>query len=128
MNIPEIPDKKYFKIGEVGGFVGVESHVLRFWEREFKFIKPYRPSSGQRLYSKNDILNLLALKALLYEQGFTIDGVRKIVAKKGVDYLGNHVRGVDMFLSSRENELQYLAEVKRELGSILSFLREDGPG
>lgn len=74
---PVIPDKMYFKIGEVSEITGLESHVLRFWESEFKNIKPRRTSTGQRMYRKNDIQLILYIKHLLHNEKFTIQGARK---------------------------------------------------
>ena len=68
----ELPDKFYFKVGEVSKITGVPAYVLRFWETEFKSIRPKRTSSGQRLYRKKDIQRLLTIKHLLYEKRFTI--------------------------------------------------------
>jgi len=80
-----IPDKLYFKIGEVKIITGVETHVLRYWESEFKIIRPQRASSKQRLYRKIDVENILTIKKLLYEDGYTVPGARKLLtAKKGV--------------------------------------------
>ncbi len=79
----EIPKKKYFRIGEAGKIIGVEPHVLRYWETEFTIIKPYRPKSGQRLYRKKDVKNFLRIKLLLYDEGYTIAGARKILSRKG---------------------------------------------
>ena len=80
-----IPDKLYFKIGEVKKITGVETHVLRYWESEFKIIRPQRASSKQRLYRKVDVENILTIKKLLYEDGYTVPGARKLLtAKKGL--------------------------------------------
>ena len=80
-----IPDKLYFKIGEVKIITGVETHVLRYWESEFKIIRPQRASSKQRLYRKIDVENILTIKKLLYEDGYTVPGARKLLtAKKGL--------------------------------------------
>lgn len=76
MNL-EIPDKMYFKIGEVSELTGLEQHVLRFWESEFKNIKPKRTSTGQRMYRKADIELLLNIKRLLHNEKFTIQGAKK---------------------------------------------------
>ena len=73
----ELPDKLYFKVGEVSAIVGVPAYVLRFWEAEFKKINPKRSSSGQRLYRKSDIELILKIKHLLYEKKFTIQGARQ---------------------------------------------------
>lgn len=69
--------KLYFRIGEVAGIVGVEPHVLRYWEREFRSIRPTKSARGQRVYSRRDVENLLRVRELLYTQGFTIAGARK---------------------------------------------------
>jgi DNA-binding transcriptional MerR regulator len=71
------PKKLYYKIGEVCGIVGVEAHVLRFWETEFPILSPPKNRSGQRIYRPKDIELLLKIKRLLYEDGFTIAGARK---------------------------------------------------
>lgn len=73
----EIPDKLYFRIGEVSKIVSVPTHVLRFWETEFKKIRPKRTSTGQRLYTQRDIRMLLKVKNLLYDRRFTIEGARQ---------------------------------------------------
>jgi DNA-binding transcriptional MerR regulator len=78
----EIPDKFYFKIGEVSQITGVPSYVLRFWETEFKQIKPKRTDAGQRLYRKQDVVLVLRIKHLLYDRKFTIEGARKYLKKK----------------------------------------------
>jgi len=72
-----IPDKLYFKIGEVGQIAGVASHVLRFWESEFPRISPKRTSSGQRLYTRREVELILEIKSLLYARKFTIAGARQ---------------------------------------------------
>ena len=77
-----IPDKLYFKIGEVKKITGVEPHVLRYWESEFKIIRPQRASSKQRLYRRVDVENILRIKKLLYEDGYTVPGARKLLAEK----------------------------------------------
>jgi DNA-binding transcriptional MerR regulator len=77
-----MPSKLYFRIGEVAGLVGVEPHVLRYWEREFRAIRPTKSSKGQRVYSRRDVENLLRVRTLLYEEGFTIAGARKKLSRK----------------------------------------------
>jgi DNA-binding transcriptional MerR regulator len=75
--VTPIPDKLYFKIGEVSKIAGVPTHVLRFWETEFPRISPRRTDSGQRLYTRKDVELVLEIKALLYQRRFTIDGARQ---------------------------------------------------
>src|SRR5215471_11710137 len=71
-----IPDKLYFRIGEVSRLCGLPSYVLRFWETEFPQLKPPKSSSGQRTYRRPDVENILRIKKLLYDEGFTIAGAR----------------------------------------------------
>jgi len=75
--LPSLPDKIYFKIGEVSQIVGVEPYVLRYWETEFELLKPSKAPSRHRLYKKKDVELLLDIKRLLYSEGFTIEGARK---------------------------------------------------
>jgi DNA-binding transcriptional MerR regulator len=75
----EIPDKQYFKIGEVSALTGLEPYVLRYWETEFKSIRPVRMGSNQRLYRRRDVELILEIKRLLYQEGFTIAGAKKKV-------------------------------------------------
>lgn len=71
-----IPDKLYFRIGEVSRLCGLPSYVLRFWETEFPQLKPPKSGTGQRMYRRPDVENVLRIKKLLYEEGFTIAGAR----------------------------------------------------
>ena len=72
-----IPDKQYFKIGEVADIAGVETHVLRYWETEFKSIRPEKTRTGQRMYRRRDVETVLQIKGLLYDEGFRIDGAKR---------------------------------------------------
>jgi DNA-binding transcriptional MerR regulator len=72
-----LPSKLYFRIGEVAELVGVEPHVLRYWEREFRTIRPTKSAKGQRVYSRRDVENLMRVRELLYREGFTIAGAKK---------------------------------------------------
>lgn len=117
---PQIPDKVYFRIGEVSRLVGVDTHVLRYWETEFSLIKPFRGKSKQRLYRRQDVENLLHIKVLLHDEGYTISGARK--------YLKNALRNKTVNLEkvppakcSGDSE-QLLYTVKKELQGILSQL------
>ena len=75
----KIPDKLYFKIGEVAKMADVPTHVLRYWESEFPGISPKRANSKQRLYKRQDVELILKIKILLHEQGYTIAGARKLL-------------------------------------------------
>ena len=101
-----IPDKAYFRIGEVSRILGVEPYVVRFWESEFRSVRPERTSSAQRVYRRKDVEELLLIKKLLYEERFTIDGAKRqlIRMKKRQE------KPADLFtLDDRE----LLAEVKK---------------
>jgi len=72
-----IPDKPYFKIGEVAALAGVEPYVLRYWETEFKSIRPEKTRTNQRMYRRRDVETVLAIKRLLYDEGYRIDGAKR---------------------------------------------------
>jgi DNA-binding transcriptional MerR regulator len=72
-----IPEKLYFRIGEVARLCRLPAYVLRFWETEFPQLKPVKSSTGQRMYRRKDVENVLHIKQLLYEEGFTIAGARQ---------------------------------------------------
>jgi DNA-binding transcriptional MerR regulator len=109
MALPEIPDKLFFKISEVCEIVGVEAYVLRFWETEFPNLAPEKSKTGHRIYKRKDVENVLRVKELLYERGFTIAGARKQLAKSK---------------RSRQSERdEVLTRVRRELQDILTLLR-----
>ena len=104
----EIPDKLYFKIGEVSKISGLPSHVLRFWESEFNKIKPRRTESGQRSYTRKDIETILQIKHLLHDKKFTLEGARKYLnARTG---------------SGNLTDTEFIAELKAELKSIRDLL------
>jgi len=73
----QLPDKLYFKIGEVATIVGVEPYVLRYWESEFSGVRPSKTGSKHRLYRRRDVETLLQIKRLLHDERFTIEGARK---------------------------------------------------
>jgi DNA-binding transcriptional MerR regulator len=78
-----LPPKLYFRIGEVASLVGVEPHVLRYWEREFRSIRPTKSAKGQRVYSRRDVESLMRVRELLYAEGFTIAGAKKKLQQSG---------------------------------------------
>ena len=79
----EIPDKLYFRIGDVAKLAGIKAYVLRFWESEFRTLGPKKSGTGHRLYRRKDVEQVLEIKRLLYEQRFTIEGARKYLETKG---------------------------------------------
>ena len=102
-----IPDKLYFKIGEVSDISGLPTYVLRFWETEFTKINPKRTSSGQRLYRRNDVELILEIKHLLYDKKFTIPGAKK--------HLGSKTRGKKKPLDEIVNEIRQELKDIRDL-------------
>lgn len=79
------PDKLYYRIGEVASIVGVEPHVLRYWETEFRSIRPQKSRKGQRVYSRKDVDRLLTVKELLYDHRYTIAGAKRKLRGEGVE-------------------------------------------
>ena len=75
-SLPPIPAKRYFTIGEVSELCGVKPHVLRYWEQEFPQLKPVKRRGNRRYYQRQDVLVIRQIRALLYDQGFTIGGAR----------------------------------------------------
>ncbi|MCK5681825.1 MerR family transcriptional regulator [bacterium] len=80
-SVEKVPDKLYFRIGEVSRIVGVKPYVLRYWEKEFSAIKPEKSSSKQRLYRREDVLLFCQIRRLLHEERFTIEGCRKRISE-----------------------------------------------
>jgi DNA-binding transcriptional MerR regulator len=83
----QLPDKLFFRIGEVAQIVGVEPHVLRYWETEFRSIRPEKSRKGQRIYSRRDVETLLKVKDLLYGHRYTIAGAKRKLRGDGVEPL-----------------------------------------
>ena len=81
MTAADLPEKLYFKIGEVANIVGVKPYVLRYWESEFSVVKPTKTRTKHRLYRRRDVETLLLIKRLLHDQRFTIEGARKQLKK-----------------------------------------------
>ena len=77
-----IPDRVFYRIKEVCNLTGLKPHVLRYWEQEFKDIKPQKSSKGQRLYKRKDLETIFTIKKLLYEKRFTIDGAKKYMSSQ----------------------------------------------
>ena len=120
-DINRLPDKKYFRIGEVSALLGVDAHVLRYWEKEFKIVKPYRGKSKQRLYRRQDVATLLKIRQLLHLEGYTISGARKLLAKKSV-MAGNEIKNSETHSQSTTDSRMQL--IKSELSFILAQLNQ----
>lgn len=105
-----IPEKAYFRIGEVSKILNVEPYVIRYWESEFKTIKPVRTKTSQRLYRKKDVQELLTIRNLLYQQRFTINGAKQQLMK---------MRDLE---ESADTENEKLIYIKKELEQIRKIM------
>jgi len=112
-----IPDKLYFRIGEVARLCHLPTYVLRFWETEFPQLKPSKSSTGQRLYRKRDVENVVRIRTLLYDEGFTIPGARQ--------QLRQEARGVKaqspLPFASRA-QVEGIKQVRQGLREVLGIL------
>jgi DNA-binding transcriptional MerR regulator len=121
----DIPDKLYFRIGDVSRLAGVKAYVLRYWETEFPAIAPKKSGTGQRLYRRKDVELILDIKHLLYEKRFTIEGARKAI--------GDRVKPVPVPKRSKLTTANQatlfgvpapdLSSIRRELEAILTILK-----
>lgn len=126
-----IPDKLYFRIGEVAQLCDLPAYVLRFWETEFSQLKPHKSGTGQRLYRRRDVEMVLRIKRLLYEEGYTIPGARQVFkaeAKEGpvqpeLPLKFEIERDASPSLSAKaKRDNMVLRRVKKELREILGML------
>ena len=116
---PEIPDKLYFKIGEVSELLGVEPYVLRYWETEFAVLSPKKSGTGHRLYRRKDVELLLRIKHLLYEKKFTIEGARRFLQAESRAPKARGPKRVQQELFTADP----LPKIRRELADILAILK-----
>ena len=108
--LPAIPGKRYFAIGEVAELCGVKAHVLRYWEQEFPQLKPVKRRGNRRYYQRQDVIVIRQIRALLYEQGFTIGGAR------------NKLQGEEARSDVTQSQ-QIVRQMRIELEDILRILR-----
>jgi DNA-binding transcriptional MerR regulator len=120
-----IPDKLFFRMGEVSHLVGVEAYVLRYWESEFKELSPKKSNTGQRMFRRKDVELLLQIKHLLYERKFTIEGARKWLQEqtkpdraREIGLNSTNTGQVELFPKSNP-----LPEIRREVADILELLK-----
>jgi|SRR5215813_10612546 len=112
-----IPEKLYFRIGEVARLCRLPAYVLRFWETEFPQLKPVKSSTGQRMYRRKDVENVLRIKRLLYEEGFTIPGARQHLRAE----VKSDIKQSPLPFPARSNsELKYIRQGLRDILAMLS--------
>src|SRR6266478_5929130 len=112
-----IPEKLYFRIGEVSRLCQLPAYVLRFWESEFPQLKPVKSSTGQRMYRRRDVEGVLRIKQLLYDQGFTISGARQqLRAETKTDKTQSAIP----FPTHSAPELRHIRQGLREILNLLS--------
>ncbi|WP_321370945.1 MerR family transcriptional regulator [uncultured Desulfuromusa sp.] len=114
----QIPDKLYFKIGEVAALLQLKTHVLRYWETEFTLLQPIKSRSNQRLYRRKDVETALLIKELLYRQGFTIAGARKKLQSD---------KQLGLPLVSQQSPEDVLTEIKADLIQLRRYLLNPPP-
>ena len=118
MEDDQAPVKLFYRIGEVSHIVGVEPHVLRYWETEFRSIRPQKSRKGQRIYSRRDVEKLIKVKDLLYTHGFTIAGARKRLRESGIEPQGAE----DPAQKNLGEARRVLLDVRKELVELLTEL------
>lgn len=120
-DLPEIPAKRYFTIGEVSELCAVKPHVLRYWEQEFPQLKPVKRRGNRRYYQRQDVLMIRNIRSLLYEQGFTIGGARlQMLAEPGKTKGQEDPLVVEAIVSETTADIRQL---KQELIELLAILR-----
>ncbi|HWZ80274.1 MAG TPA: MerR family transcriptional regulator [Candidatus Sulfotelmatobacter sp.] len=115
-----IPDKLYFRIGEVAALCRLPAYVLRFWESEFPQLRPVKSSTGQRMYRKRDVESVLRIKQLLYEQGFTISGARQQLR---AETKSDKTQTAIPFPTQSAPEIQHIRQGLKEILDLLSARR-----
>ena len=128
LQLPPIPAKRYFTIGEVAELCGVKPHVLRYWEQEFTQLKPVKRRGNRRYYQHHEVLLIRRIRELLYEQGFTISGARnRLDGPDGDDFKpdaeSSSVQSPKVVTQSSDNNSFDFASIKVELLEILNLLR-----
>lgn len=129
---PEIPNKLYFRIGDVAKLAGIKPYVLRFWESEFPGLGPKKSGTGHRLYRRKDVELVLEIKRLLYDKRFTIEGARKTLEASKSSKRAAIAAKPETATRNTQGELfgggnsALLQELKRELTEILVLLSHDG--
>ena len=122
MDTEGIPNKQYFKIGEVSALTQLEAYVLRYWETEFKMIRPVRFGSNQRMYRRKDVEIIFEIKKLLYEEGFTIAGARKKMLHHSKEEKKTTPQAVEGEKTGTPGLAPLIQEIQRDLTDLARFL------
>jgi DNA-binding transcriptional MerR regulator len=122
LKIPPIPDKEYFTIGEVSQITMVQKYTLRYWENEFRLLRPLRESSGQRRYSKEEVEFIFKIKDLLYNKCYTIEGAKKYLIGDKRKKLTDLQTYLDLNLEHLPDS-KFLRNIKEELKCVLKLLK-----
>ncbi len=117
-----VPDKLFYKIGEVGKITGVEPYVLRYWETEFHFLRPRKNKAGQRAYVKKDLEMIMQIKKMLYQERYTIEGVRKRFGE-GMLRTAEPAMVPDKKINSSQTPAEVIGFVKKRIREILEQLK-----
>lgn len=120
--LPPIPAKRYFTIGEVSELCGVKAHVLRYWEQEFTQLKPVKRSGNRRYYQHHEVLLIRRIRELLYEQGFTISGARNRLESLAHGASDDAVTIMPTAPAAAAQSNVDIAAVRREIHSIIALL------
>jgi DNA-binding transcriptional MerR regulator len=118
----EIPDKLYFRIGEVARLCEVPAYVLRFWESEFPQLKPHKGGTGQRLYRRRDVEMALRIKTLLYDEGYTIPGARQVFKSETRQKEPQLTLGIDDTAAAQQTDNRQLRKLQKDLRDLLTLL------
>jgi DNA-binding transcriptional MerR regulator len=123
LKAPEIPDKLYFRIGEVSRLAGIKPYVLRFWESEFPGLGPKKSGTGHRLYRRKDVELVLHIKHLLYEKRYTIEGARKLLEGKTAPEVFAQAAAISATPEAEDAAVAPgIDNIKKELTEILKIL------
>jgi DNA-binding transcriptional MerR regulator len=122
---PQIPNKLYFRIGEVAKLAGIKPYVLRFWETEFSGLGPKKSGTGHRLYRRKDVELVLEIKRLLYERRYTIEGARKVLESKPKRELTRAPMPQKQAELFSPGTFAFYRELRKELTEILALLEDE---
>ena len=122
LELPAIPAKRYFTIGEVSELCGVKPHVLRYWEQEFTQLKPVKRRGNRRYYQHHEVLLIRRIRELLYEQGFTISGARNRLEEISQNNVADNAPDQAKAELGSQGETENLGRIRSEIKLVLALL------